>query len=179
MNLLLRLLAAYAERFLSAHVYSFQTFSVLEVLASSKMNQVEFNVRDHVHGQANVGFQFQRLQMLPVSLTDVATLTMDLSSGHVFTVTVSGGAAGRRDVAKPLNLSSGCWFTCDVIYANSGGNRLVWDGPTFKFPGGVACDSGQLTTSSGGRDKFSFHSRDGSTVDTTLLKGMASSGQVS
>lgn len=34
--------------------YSFQTFSVGEVLAASKMNQVEVNIRDHVHGVSSV-----------------------------------------------------------------------------------------------------------------------------
>ena len=34
--------------------YSFQTFAFGEVLASSKMNQVEINIRDHVHGQDGV-----------------------------------------------------------------------------------------------------------------------------
>lgn len=34
--------------------YSFQTFSVGEVLTASKMNQVEVNVRDHVHGNSSV-----------------------------------------------------------------------------------------------------------------------------
>ena len=34
--------------------YTFQTFSVAEVLTASKMNQVEVNVRDHAHGSAGV-----------------------------------------------------------------------------------------------------------------------------
>lgn len=34
--------------------YSFQTFSVNEVLTATKMNQVEVNIRDHVHGSAGV-----------------------------------------------------------------------------------------------------------------------------
>lgn len=38
-----------------AHAYSFQTFSVGEVLLASKMNQVEINIRDHLHAAAGVG----------------------------------------------------------------------------------------------------------------------------
>jgi len=34
--------------------YSFQTFSVGEILTATKMNQVEVNIRDHVHGTASV-----------------------------------------------------------------------------------------------------------------------------
>lgn len=34
--------------------YSFQTFSVGQVLQASHMNQVEVNIRDHVHGSASV-----------------------------------------------------------------------------------------------------------------------------
>ena len=34
--------------------YSFQTFTVGQVLTASQMNQVEVNIRDHVHGVAGV-----------------------------------------------------------------------------------------------------------------------------
>lgn len=34
--------------------YSFQTFSVGQVLTAAQMNQVEVNIRDHIHGQGNV-----------------------------------------------------------------------------------------------------------------------------
>jgi hypothetical protein len=34
--------------------YSFQTFAVNEILTSTKMNQIEVNVRDHVHGVSGV-----------------------------------------------------------------------------------------------------------------------------
>ena len=34
--------------------YSFQTFVVFEVLTSTKMNQVEVNIRDHIHGSGGV-----------------------------------------------------------------------------------------------------------------------------
>ena len=34
--------------------YSFQTFSVNQILTSSQMNQVEVNIRDHAHGASSV-----------------------------------------------------------------------------------------------------------------------------
>lgn len=39
---------------LACHAYSFQSFSVGQVLQASHMNQVEVNIRDHVHGTASV-----------------------------------------------------------------------------------------------------------------------------
>src|SRR5258708_7278686 len=36
------------------HAYSFQTFNVGQVLTATQMNQVEVNIRDHVHGVAGV-----------------------------------------------------------------------------------------------------------------------------
>ena len=50
----LRWLARYAEAFLASWAYSFQTFTVAEVLTASKMNQVEVNIRDHQHGVSGV-----------------------------------------------------------------------------------------------------------------------------
>lgn len=34
--------------------YSFQTFSLNQVLTAAQMNQVEVNIRDHIHGRASV-----------------------------------------------------------------------------------------------------------------------------
>lgn len=54
MKFLLWLLFSYVQWALASHAYSFQTFSALEVLGASKMNQIEVNVRDHVHGEGGV-----------------------------------------------------------------------------------------------------------------------------
>ena len=53
MSQLLLLLCAWAE-VLACPAYSFQTFTVGQVLQASHMNQVEVNVRDHVHGTSSV-----------------------------------------------------------------------------------------------------------------------------
>lgn len=52
--MILRLLNRYAGCVLACWAYSFQTFSALEVLGAAKMNQIEVNIRDHVHGSAGV-----------------------------------------------------------------------------------------------------------------------------
>ena len=52
--MILRLISIYAQSFLAAWAYSFQTFSVGQVLTASQMNQVEVNVRDHLHGRSGV-----------------------------------------------------------------------------------------------------------------------------
>lgn len=54
MKTIIGLLALYAQCFLAAWAYSFQTFSVGQVLTSSQMNQVEVNIRDHIHGASSV-----------------------------------------------------------------------------------------------------------------------------
>ena len=57
MNLLRPLLCAlavYAEWCLVCPAYSFQTFTVGQVLTASQVNQLEVNVRDHQHGVSSV-----------------------------------------------------------------------------------------------------------------------------
>jgi hypothetical protein len=58
--------------------YSFQTFSVGEVLTSSKMNQLEVNVRDHIHGTSS------GVSATLGALSAVGTITGDLNvTGNV------------------------------------------------------------------------------------------------
>lgn len=47
-------LASIAIAVQACWAYSFQTFSALEVLGASKMNQIEVNIRDHRHGEDGV-----------------------------------------------------------------------------------------------------------------------------
>lgn len=76
MNLLLRWVARYAAAFLASWTYSFQTFSSGEVLGASKMNQIEVNIRDHIHGVSGVsGGTWEKLD----SGTVAAAATLDIS----------------------------------------------------------------------------------------------------
>lgn len=52
--MIMKWLARYSGLVLACWAYSFQTFSALEVLGAAKMNQIEVNIRDHVHGAAGV-----------------------------------------------------------------------------------------------------------------------------
>ena len=54
MRSFLRALARYTDQWLASWAYSFQTFSIGEVLAASKMDQIEVNIRDHQHGLSSV-----------------------------------------------------------------------------------------------------------------------------
>lgn len=65
--------------------YSFQTFSVLEVLTAAKMNQGEVNIRDHAHGAAGV-----------------------LATGHTFTSpTIQGTVGAGTGLTMPAFVLSG------------------------------------------------------------------------
>lgn len=173
----LYLVFRYAYSVLSCRAYSFQTFAVLEVLGASKMNQIEVNVRDHVHGRGNVVGLMQTMNYDMVPLTGPNTVTWDAGSGHMFTLVASAGAGGKINLANPTSPKSGGFYSLRVTHGNSGGNDFVY-GSAYKFPLGIAASSGQLSTSSGAVDLLQMQCWDGSSVMTTLLKGLANSGQV-
>lgn len=54
--------------------YQFQTFSFQEVLTSSKLNQVEINIRDHVHGSDGVSPALETGMMIPWAGDETATI---------------------------------------------------------------------------------------------------------
>lgn len=75
-----KLLASHAELTLACPAYSFQTFSVGEVLAASKMNQIEVNIRDHVHGSSSV-------VNVPYSAISSVPAAADATAGVIETAT--------------------------------------------------------------------------------------------
>lgn len=54
--------------------YEFQTFSFQEVLTSSKMNQIEINIRDHVHGSNGVSPALETGMMIPWAGDETSTV---------------------------------------------------------------------------------------------------------
>jgi hypothetical protein len=102
-----------------------------------------------------------------VTLSDQATITIDMALGNNFKVTL----AGSRQVGAPTNMVAGQWGTIKVIQDASGGRTLSWNA-AFKWAGGSAP---VLTTTAGGVDHIGFLVEDdGSTITAWLgVKGRA------
>jgi hypothetical protein len=91
-----------------------------------------------VNVNANTAFQ---------TLTDGATISWDVSTGQIATVTLGG----NRTVAAPTNLKIGTYIL-HVIQDATGSRTLTWNA-VFKWP---AATAPTLTTTANARDIFSF-----------------------
>tara|TARA_R110000868_G_scaffold12505_10_gene59754 strand:+ start:646 stop:1077 length:432 start_codon:yes stop_codon:yes gene_type:complete len=102
--------------------------------------------------------QTQKIAETLVAVGNSSTAaTLNLSSGTVFTVTLTGSAT--LTVSNPTNVAS---FT--VILTNDGtaGRTVAWAGGSFVFPGGAATLS--RTTAANGVDVWVFFSPNGGTT---------------
>ncbi len=163
----MRLLSNFALRLLACWAYSFQSFSALEVLGATKMNQLEVNVRDHIHGQSSVATEYQGWNARIVPLTDATTVSWNASSGQWSSWSIAAGAGGSRAFGGITNLKSGMTLHMLVRQTTSGGNNINW-------PSAVQWPLDQnpvLSTTSGDRDELSFNCWDGSTLLGSHLKG--------
>lgn len=94
--------------------YSFQTFSFNEVLASSKMNQIEVNVRDHAHGQDGV------TTIDNSSWGSVALTVVNGGTGAASAATARGNlGVGSLGVKNTVNNSD--WGAGAALSTNNGG----------------------------------------------------------
>jgi hypothetical protein len=82
------------------------------------------------------------------TLTDAATITWDVTSGHNAQVTLGG----NRTLAAPTNLVAGQVYTLRVVQDGTGSRTLTWNA-VFKWPSGTAP---MLSTGAGKRDVFVF-----------------------
>jgi hypothetical protein len=113
--------------------YSFQTFSVDQILTAAQMNQVEQNVRDHVHGRSSVlksGISWPRTAKTAtfnVTSSDAGEL-FDITSG-TFSVTFdAAGTLGAGFAVTIRNSGTG------VITLDPNGSETI-DGVTTKALG--------------------------------------------
>ena len=141
--------------------YSFQTFSAAQVLTAAQMNQVEVNVRDHVHGVAGVE-----------------------DAGHSFTnptiagATISGTFAGAATFSGALTLSAAGTALAVTNNATVGGTLVVTGNTTLT--GDLAVNGGDLTTTA---STFNLVNATATTVNfagaaTTLKIGGAANGLI-
>lgn len=131
--------------------YSFQTFSVGQVLTASQMNQVEVNIRDHLHGTSSVlalGHTFNNPSYTEQTLTDGATIGWDMNVGSRAYVTLT---ASGHTLGLPTNRKRGTSIL-HVIQDGVGSRTMLWHS-VYKFPGDVAP---VLTLTAARKDCFSL-----------------------
>ena len=98
--------------------YSFQTFTLNQVLTASQMNQVEVNVRDHTHGTAGVvtidtaGFTAAAVDQAAIGASAVGQGELKTTTGEVSTVSTN---------ATPLTLAGGEYGFFPQVRHSAGG----------------------------------------------------------
>lgn len=100
-----------------------------------------------------------------VTLTDASSITLDLSTGYNFQVTLGG----NRSFAAPTNLKDGQSGIVVVIQDATGSRTLTYN-TSFKFPGGTVPT---LSTAANAVDRFSYVVRGTRLECTGLEKGIA------
>src|SRR5438876_601020 len=85
--------------------YSFQTYTVGQVLGASNMNQEEINIRDHVHGASGV-------------TATMRTLTPEADNTYALGTTALGWSEIKR-AGEVVD-------TTVVSYGNSAAETIVW-----------------------------------------------------
>jgi hypothetical protein len=102
--------------------------------------------------------QLQKIAETLVAVGNSSTAaTLNLSSGTVFTVTLTGNAT--LTVSNPTNVSS---FMLILTNDGSAGRSVSFAGGSFVFPGGAATLS--RTTAANGVDVWVFFSPNGGTT---------------
>ncbi len=102
--------------------------------------------------------QLQKIAETLVAVGNSSTAaTLNLSSGTVFTVTLTGNAT--LTVSNPTNVSS---FMLILTNDGTAGRTVTFAGGSFVFPGGAATLS--RTTASNGVDVWVFFSPNGGTT---------------
>jgi len=97
----------------------------------------------------------------PVSLTDAATIAVDLSLGNNFTVTL----AGNRTLGAPTNVTAGQSGVIVVTQDTTGSRTLAYNS-VYKFVGGTAPT---LTTTASAVDVLAYYVESSSRITVTSL----------
>jgi len=99
-----------------------------------------------------------------VTLTDAATIAVDMATGLNFTVTL----AGNRTLGAPTNAKPGQSGVI-VVKQDATGSRTLAYNTAWKFAGGVPT----LSTAANAVDMISYYVDSASVIYATLLKGLA------
>jgi hypothetical protein len=98
---------------------------------------------------------------IPVTLTDAASIALDLATGNNFTVTL----AGNRTLENPTNAVAGQTGQMYVIQDGTGSRTLAF-GSNYKFPNGTAIT---ISTSTSSVDLLVFNVRSPTAIDTVIV----------
>lgn len=113
---------------------------------SIRTTDSEFDAR---YAQLAAANTFTKAQTVtPVSLTDAATVALDLSLSNDYTLTLGG----NRTLGNPTNRTVGQWFSITVTQDGTGSRTLAYD-THYKFPGAAAP---VLTTTANAYDTLTF-----------------------
>ena len=119
--------------------YSFQTFSIGQILTAAQMNQVEASIRDHQHGTAGVSnistFAFTSAQLATALSDETGTGLAVFSTSPVFTTQIStpkivGDGAGGLAIESSLGTTVHVNINNTGTVSSHGGNYLA-----YKFSG--------------------------------------------
>lgn len=97
-----------------------------------------------------------------VSLTDAATVAVDLSLGNNFALTI----AGNRTLGDPTNVTAGQSGVIVVTQDGTGSRTLAYAGTKWKFAGGTAPT---LTTTASAVDVLAYYVESSSRITVTSL----------
>jgi hypothetical protein len=100
-----------------------------------------------------------------VTLTDAATVAVDLSLANNYTLTLGG----NRTLGAPSNAVAGQGGVIE-IKQDGGGNRTLAYNAAWKFPAGTAPT---LSTAANARDLLVYQVIDSSTILAQLIKAFA------
>ena len=120
--------------------------------AAAGTNTTQIATTAYVQGESfaktNVAQSFTKGQRgTPVSLTDAASVAVDLSLGNNFTLLCTSSVGATRQLANPTSAVAGQTGLITVTQSSGGGNALTF-ASYYKFAGGSAA-APSLTTGTG------------------------------
>jgi hypothetical protein len=140
---------AYGSVKVDSIVTSTKTVTVDNLLSSSAVG-TSVQAYDADTAKTDVAQSFTAAQRGSyVTLTDAATVAIDLSLGNHFQVTLGG----NRTIGAPTNVVAGQSGVIRLVQDGTGSRTASWNS-VFKFPGGTAPT---LTTAANSVDLVAYH----------------------
>lgn len=100
-----------------------------------------------------------------ITLTQAATIAVDMATGFNFTTTMTG----NRALGNPSNAKEGQSGVIEIVQDTTGGRTLTYSS-NWKFAGGSAPT---LSTAANARDLLYYHVLPGGIIYANLIKGVA------